>query len=181
MFLHVAFADVRDHVVLGVVAPVLRHRRLDRVLDPDQPLVKAAPSAPRGGARRRALRCRARPARARLAPGSNRRSNDAGPGHNWCHASSLPRLPLSSSRTPRLGRPPGVASRWLCQPRPGTRSQGPSAYQEDGGRAGSLRTLSPCPGHRAANQRGSLQNTSPRAASPSAYCRPSCHRCTSRS
>jgi hypothetical protein len=32
--------------------------------------------------------------------------------------------PLSSSRTPRLGRPTVVASRWLRQPRRGDRSQG---------------------------------------------------------
>jgi hypothetical protein len=37
--LYVALADVRDHVVSGVVAPVLPHRRLDRVLDSGQPLV----------------------------------------------------------------------------------------------------------------------------------------------
>ena len=31
---------------------------------------------------------------------------------------ALPRIPLSSSRAPRLGRSPGVASRWLRQPDP---------------------------------------------------------------
>jgi len=50
----------------------------------------------------------------------------------------LPRPPLSSSQAPRLGRPAGVASRWLRQPRPGTHSQGFGAYEEDGERAGRL-------------------------------------------
>ena len=36
----------------------------------------------------------------------------------------FPRLPLSSSQAPPLGRPTGVATRWLRQPRPGTCSQG---------------------------------------------------------
>ena len=40
--------------------------------------------------------------------------------------------PLSSSRAPRPGRPPGVATRWLRQPRPGTCSQGFGACEEDG-------------------------------------------------
>ena len=44
----------------------------------------------------------------------------------------LPRLPLSSSRSPRLGRPTDVASRWLRQPRPGGHSHGSGAYQEEG-------------------------------------------------
>ena len=37
---------------------------------------------------------------------------------------------LSSSQAPRLGRPVGVASRWLRQPRPGTHSQGLGACEE---------------------------------------------------
>jgi hypothetical protein len=45
----------------------------------------------------------------------------------------LPRSRLSSSRPPRLGRPLGVASRWLRQPRPGTHSPGFGAYEEEGG------------------------------------------------
>jgi hypothetical protein len=49
-----------------------------------------------------------------------------------CH---LPRLQLSNSQAPRLGRPPGVASRWLRQPRPGAHSQGFGACEEDGRRA----------------------------------------------
>jgi hypothetical protein len=49
----------------------------------------------------------------------------------------LPRLPLSSSQAPRLGRPPGVAARWLRQPRRGTHSQGFGACEEDGSRPGS--------------------------------------------
>jgi hypothetical protein len=48
----------------------------------------------------------------------------------------LPRLLLSSSQAPRLGRPAGVASRWLRQPRPATHSQGFGAYEEDGRGAG---------------------------------------------
>ena len=39
------------------------------------------------------------------------------------------------SLAPRLGRPPGVASRWLRQPGPGTRSRGFGACEEDGRRA----------------------------------------------
>ena len=39
---------------------------------------------------------------------------------------------LSRSRSPRLARPAGVASRWLRQARPGARSHGIGAYQEDG-------------------------------------------------
>ena len=31
--LHVALANVRNHVVRGVISPVLRHGRLDRMLD----------------------------------------------------------------------------------------------------------------------------------------------------
>ena len=38
----------------------------------------------------------------------------------------------SDAQAPLLGRPPGVASRWLRQPRPGTHSQGFRAYEEDG-------------------------------------------------
>jgi hypothetical protein len=53
--------------------------------------------------------------------------------HNQrCTGCHLPRLPLSSSQVPRLGCPPGVASRWLRQPRRGTHSQGFGAYEEDG-------------------------------------------------
>jgi hypothetical protein len=39
--LDIAFADIRLDVVIGIVAPVLRHRRLDRVLDSTQPLEAA--------------------------------------------------------------------------------------------------------------------------------------------
>ena len=38
--LHVTLPDIGDHVVGGVVPPVLHHRRLDRVLDPGQPLIQ---------------------------------------------------------------------------------------------------------------------------------------------
>jgi hypothetical protein len=37
---------------------------------------------------------------------------------------------LANSRPPRLGRPPGIASRWLRQPRPGVPSPGVGAYEE---------------------------------------------------
>jgi len=48
---------------------------------------------------------------------------------------------------PRLGRLPGVAPRWLRQPRLGTHSQGFGACEEDGGRAGVLSPVSPGLGH----------------------------------
>jgi hypothetical protein len=48
------------------------------------------------------------------------------------HGALFHRLPLSGSRVPCLGRPPGVAWRWLRQPRHGTHSQGFGAYEEDG-------------------------------------------------
>ncbi len=87
-----------------------------------------------GAPRHRAMRWGARPARVRRdeqRPAEIQLIDTGGPvGH-------LPRLPLSSSQAPRLGRPPGVASRWLRQPRPGTHSQGFRAGEEDGGRAGS--------------------------------------------
>ena len=53
-------------VVIGIVAPVLRHRQLDRVLDSTQPLIKAAPLRGAAGAPAAGL-CAggARPARAR--------------------------------------------------------------------------------------------------------------------
>ena len=44
-----------------------------------------------------------------------------------CWTAHLPRLLLSSSRSPRLGRPTGVALRWLRQPRPGAHSHGSGA------------------------------------------------------
>ena len=39
---------------------------------------------------------------------------------------------LSCSRPPCLDRPPGVAARWLRQPRHGVHSHGFGAYEEDG-------------------------------------------------
>ena len=78
----------------------------------------------------------ARPARARRDGQRPHTAQSSSLGTRRCCWVHLPRLPLSSSQAPRLGRPPGVASRWLRQPRPGTHSQGFRAYQEDGRRAG---------------------------------------------
>jgi hypothetical protein len=90
----------------------------------------AAPLAPATGL------CVERPARReRAALARCRRSIQLNQKRTVCRA-SFPRLPLSCSQAPRLGRPSGVASRWLRQPRPGIHSQGFRAYKEDGGRAG---------------------------------------------
>ena len=116
--------------------------------EPELRAVRALPNSPfvlllrrrRWRVRRRALRWGARPARVRRRrtvaadqTGSFRTAASAARGH-------LPRLPLSSSRAPRLGRPPGVASRWLRQPRPSLETRHPSqgfgACEKDGRRAG---------------------------------------------
>ena len=55
-------------------------------------------------------------------------------GRSW--TAHLPRRSLSSSQASRLGRPPGVASRWLRQPRSGTHSQGFRRLRGRWGRAG---------------------------------------------
>ena len=53
------------------------------------------------------------------------------------HAGYLPRTRLSPSRSPRKGRASHVAARSaFADPGPGTRSQGPGSYQEDGTRPG---------------------------------------------
>ena len=48
--LDLALPDVRDHVVGGVVPPVLGHGGLDRVLDPGQPLIQRLRHLAAGGA-----------------------------------------------------------------------------------------------------------------------------------
>src|ERR1022692_3590255 len=82
-------------------------------------------------------------------------------------SSHLPRLQLSGSRPPRLGRPSGPSHAiGYADPRPGDHSPGCGAYEEEGERAGQPgRTI----GIRSAGQtsepkessHGSLRDTSP--------------------
>jgi hypothetical protein len=100
--------------------------------------IKAAPAAPL--ARSVAGPCAAAPARR----GRAHVGQTAAANQTWliqstgecCTEAVFLGLPLSSSRAPRLGRPPGVAARWLRQPRPGTHSHGSGTCEEDGDRAG---------------------------------------------
>ena len=96
---------------------------------------KAAPAAPLARRQRQpptlGPRADARRGRTLAASADQDRSHDT---HANTAQGRLPRHPLSSSRPPRLGRPAGVASRWLRQPRPGNHSQGFGACEEGRGK-----------------------------------------------